>query len=590
MLGCSEMIAVLRAHTLFDLLVSRPLRWLSGKSAELNDWSIYSMANAFDLVEQAMVRIAADGNVLLDPTFDIFKPIADSQPLFAKWRRETASEKITAPDGKTTYAKWAHALAEARTPQNAANAATTAKTVELAEVMAKAALLKFHDPKLALADTLTSQDGVNSIGKNAEAHAATVGAHTTNDTVESNFGCYDHVLRTFGVLTSVQAISGVAQQMRMHHFDVASTVAHSGRGDPQERQMGAFHSLPVEMQQSLVEWARLERKQSRKVEASDKAAQDEYRKFRREENLREQLEKVTDNYVTALQRFEAYMTPGRAMKREAVATELKRLAKTDGGRAGGQAPQKAFLREQIEMRVLGLGWTQFATKWSSTSDKRVGTVEHLQEHLEEILIHEKSQERLRRIPTEAAVPEMKRRTHRQLGTPACDAQELAAKAIFSVEEVRLAAEAEQHRRDDALIDDPVQRKQQKDAPLLDDSLVGKRLEINWRYYHTETRQPLLMWCWGEVVQVADGLSDKASERCRKLLPAGAVLMKWPADPDRKEKESLSWVVLLPSKWNKDGQNAWRFDPRDVPRPEAVQEGARANQSGSAKSSKRQRKA
>lgn len=50
-LGSIEMVALLRVHTLFDLLISRPLRWLSGKSSELRDWSIYSMAGALDLVE-----------------------------------------------------------------------------------------------------------------------------------------------------------------------------------------------------------------------------------------------------------------------------------------------------------------------------------------------------------------------------------------------------------------------------------------------------------------------------------------------------------------------------------------------------------
>ena len=52
-LGSIEMVALLRVHTLFDLLISRPLRWLSGKSSELRDWSIYSMAGVLDLVEQA---------------------------------------------------------------------------------------------------------------------------------------------------------------------------------------------------------------------------------------------------------------------------------------------------------------------------------------------------------------------------------------------------------------------------------------------------------------------------------------------------------------------------------------------------------
>ena len=45
------------------------------------------------------------------------------------------------------------------------------------------------------------------------------------------------------------------------------------------------------------------------------------------------------------------------------------------GRA--EAQQLEYLRLQIEMRVLGLGWQQFATRWSSNADARIGTVAHL---------------------------------------------------------------------------------------------------------------------------------------------------------------------------------------------------------------------
>ena len=73
-----------------------------------------------------------------------------------------------------------------------------------------------------------------------------------------------------------------------------------------------------------------------------------------------------------------------------------------------------------------------------------------------------------------------------------------------------------------------------------------------------------MWVPAEVLRVADGTSDKASERCIKMLPAGAVLLKWPEDKDRGEKEHMSWMVLIPKKWNRPVQNGWRYDPRDVP--------------------------
>ena len=200
----------------------------------------------------------------------------------------------------------------------------------------------------------------------------------------------------------------------------------------------------------------------------------------------------------------------------------------------------------------------------------------MQRHLEEILVYEISQRRLRLIPTESATPAMKARTLKMLGTPTCDAQELAAEALFSIDEVKLAAIAESARLEEAGFTDRVQATQPQVTPLLNDALVGTRLEICYRYYSPENSEKLLMWCPAEVLQVADGLSDKASARCTKMLPAGAVLIKWPADADRGEKETVQWKVLIPNKFNSQAQNAWRIDPRDLAtaRPPVQPEGGR----------------
>eukprot|EP00965_Chrysotila_dentata_P066503 2201731-Pleurochrysis_carterae.AAC.1 len=69
-----------------------------------------------------------------------------------------------------------------------------------------------------------------------------------------------------------------------------------------------------------------------------------------------------------------------------------------------------------------------------------------------------------------------------------------------------------------------------------------------------------MWCEGEIVRVADGISDKRSERARNLLPAGALQIKWPEDTEREEPESFAWMSLHPNKWNRDVQYAWRWAP------------------------------
>jgi len=193
-LGCQEMVAFLRALTLFDLLLSRPWRWLAGSSSTLKRWSINKMGEVLDHVETALEEVADDGKKLLQPDFDPFASVAAEQPAFAAWRKESADATIKAPDGRR-HRLMELALAEAQQPRDKVNKDATDTTIQLIEVMAEAALRKMRDPKLAVSDWLTSQDGKYAIGANAEMHEATIGAHTTTDRVESNFGCYGTQIR-----------------------------------------------------------------------------------------------------------------------------------------------------------------------------------------------------------------------------------------------------------------------------------------------------------------------------------------------------------------------------------------------------------
>eukprot|EP00965_Chrysotila_dentata_P012309 404782-Pleurochrysis_carterae.AAC.1 len=90
-----------------------------------------------------------------------------------------------------------------------------------------------RDPKIAIADKLSSQDGANSFHVNSDSHNATIGAHNINDAVEvrerahthvGNFGRYDHVLHRFRNV-STESASGVAQEMLMHDFDDSDAAA-----------------------------------------------------------------------------------------------------------------------------------------------------------------------------------------------------------------------------------------------------------------------------------------------------------------------------------------------------------------------------
>ena len=563
-LSCNEMTALLRVNTLWHYIFSEPARWLSGKGSELKDWSIDRSSGVMDLIEKAMVAVAADGHTLLDPSFDPFESIAQEQPAFHEYREQRMQQTVKAADG-TKHAVHAKVLSEARSPAGAGNAQATEQVVALAEKMANAALVAMRDPKRAIASLLTSLDGEDAMGKDTARHAATAGAHVTNCRVESNFGCVDVLMRMYRHAT-VENISGMAQQMRNGDFDRTANVDH-GRGRKrkkaeQELKGGFFWTgLTPELQSSLVEYTRKAAAGARAEGRRALKAHDDEKLQRREERLKTLLNAAVDHYAYALELFDAWKAQG--------ATSKQQVAKALAGKP--EAQQLEYLRLQIEMRVLGLGWTQYSTRWSSKADERIGTVAHLTALLEEIILEEKSRGRftagsISGLPVEPAPPHHQARDLGQLGTADAEATSIAQRALFSADELRAKAVAARQRREEAGVADSIERMQPHDAPAFDAALVGKRLEVLWKYHETledGTIVPHLIWATGRVARIADGLTNKRSARARKILPAGALLWSWDADPEFGEAAGEQWLVLLPKKWNGQQVYSWRFDPREL---------------------------
>ena len=237
--------------------------------------------------------------------------------------------------------------------------------------------------------------------------------------------------------------------------------------------------------------------------------------------------------------------------------------------------QLDYLREQIEMRVIGCGFIEFKTPWSSSKDETVGTVADLTELLIEILNEEREREWAGELPEVAVVPVMKRKSFKELGTPTAQAKALAtAIKALSPEELLVLAEAKREELEAAGEIDAVGDSQPEKAPALDDSIIGAQLEVCWRYWRSPTEEEraagekrkriaVPIWCEGEVVLVANGtthLENPENARCRKLAEAGAVRIKWPADLTRDvpEPESFTWSILQEAMWNADGHLGWRF--------------------------------
>lgn len=100
-------------------------------------------------------------------------------------------------------------------------------------------------------------------------------------------------------------------------------------------------------------------------------------------------------------------------------------------------------------------------------------------HLKDILEEEEERD----IPQAAPAPIMQRKTFKQLGMLTAQAEELANQRLnLSDEELRLAAVRERQRLESIGVLDTLGDKQPKKPPPLDGNMVGRQLEIRWRYW------------------------------------------------------------------------------------------------------------
>lgn len=422
-----------------------------------------------------------------------------------------------------------------------------------------AGLRKMHDPKLAIANKLTSQNGAMSFDQAWQAHQDTTGLDATNDRLaESVFGRYDYQLKRNPNI-SMEAASALAQAMSARSFEEG----------------GYFNSLPEHEAMALVELARITVTEMRAVDRVHHGHHDAYVMEKRKSNSQLELDLLVKEYALAITFFKRWQQRGvadAAGMRSALSALVNDQAKLD------------YLREQIEMRVRGLGFDQFRSRmrWSSSKDQNVGTVAELTMLLEEILMDERDLDCSDDLPTAAVVPTMRRKTFKELGTPTVQAQLMEeVKAVKKTEEELLElANARREELEAAGEIDRVGDEQPDEVPVRDDSLVGAMLEVCWgRYWRKVTPEEIAkgenrkkiaekIWCEGEVVLIANGTTtpeNPENARCKKLAAAGAVRIKFPADEARGEPEHFVWSILQDADFNphKDKHLAWRLSAKEL---------------------------
>lgn len=384
--------------------------------------------------------------------------------------------------------------------QDETNKRTRLKTIEYLEVQAKAGLEKILDPKLALKHHLPDANGRVDV----LARADIIGLDATNDRLcESIFGMWDHVLRRNPGI-SLEAASALVQAMKSKCFEPG----------------GYLDTLPEKEARALFEYARLTVDEMRALDREDHNQLDDYHAAKRKSNSQLELDALVKRYAMALSFFDRWKQRGISSPegaKEKIDAMDKNQDKLD------------WLREQVEMRVIGLGFDEFKPAWSSSKDENVGTVDDLFNLLREILMEERERTGDGSLPTSAVVPQMRRKTFKELGTPTAQATELADKVLeVPAAELLQRAEAVRQKLCDAGEIDEVGDTQPEEAPRCDSSLVGTRLEIRWRYWapvndptgkDKRKKRAVDIWCKGDCVGVANGTTNKVNPdkaTCKKL--------------------------------------------------------------------------
>ena len=317
---------------------------------------------------------------------------------------------------------------------------------------------------------------------------------------------------------------------------------------------GIFHRLSEEMATSLLAMCMKYMSATRTADHAAVKAQREAKRVKEELARAAGMAKGQEAFIDALYYRDMYDSPACWKTAAAVDRELARLK--------SKTAQLDALKQNIRMRVVGLGWKDLATAWSK--DGKEFTPAQLAAHLKTIIVAGRSRD----IPSKPPLPLPARKELPTLGTQSRDAAaldvlQLAKGADFEMEARRTWAE-----REAAGVGDIAAERQQQTAPLVDKALLGKRLEVCFIYDLADGSGSEPRWSAGKVVLISDGTNIKPKSK----FPKGeAVMIRWddPWEPtserDKRTEEErrLSAVRLLKSKWNpksEQGNGAWRFDP------------------------------
>jgi hypothetical protein len=532
-----EIIAQSRLFSILYISFCLPMRWLAAKTPELQEWEWGPISNggAIDTLRLKMMDLVKDPTNILEEDFmmGMFSEYINKFPPFKKYWEHLFNKKqmiVVASESGAKVLPYADLRKELFHPSDSTNAATNSRLVELAPVVAQAILDELHDQKKATYKYLSISGSEYSVlGCPPDVQKALRGLEATNDMSESALGGATQQIQQFGRISipNAAAVSDARRNQYSQRFT---------KNDKDRRHSsGMFYQFPSEVRESLLIVA-LE--DAPKAVSTNREHLDNQREAkRRKEEMMEQknMLKAQESTIEASYYWDMYRSDVCWKNTKTLTKMLARLK--------SETAKIEALKENIRMRVIGCGWTQFATTWSHQGKKK--SVDELKNHPKWIIKEEKKltvpSDPFIELPTRAELP--------VLGTATQQLIDSNNTAQIDEEQFRKDAQEMRQQREDRGEGSIFSVLQPLVCPEPDE-LLDKRIDVLYSFQLTSDGDRALRWCQGKVIEV---ITDRR-------VPTVSVC--WDPMPDVEGKEDVSEVteqVVPPRKFNKDVEGAWRLD-------------------------------
>lgn len=418
-------------------------------------------------------------------------------------------------------------------PEREENQNTDELVKKMAKVAAECILKEMHDRKKHTWEHLDSQDGPLSMKHvTDEMHQAGLGKFAVNDVAERPFGALTQQMEAFVTLVGMNASAVGQARINGDFYRVETELQKKKKEDADETQPqnGTVIDLPPQLLTTVIEFALSKTKQVRKKEQVALRNQQEKRAQRLELMKKAGYEKATQLLIDCLYYHDMYYSERRLRSAAAVDEML--------GQLKSKTAKLDEIKEQIRIRVLGLGWEDLHHPWSK--DGKEYSVDILADWLKNKIIPEEDK---RPIPEKPPVKRLERKALPVLGTLSADVAKLNVMSEEKEQEIRDKATEMRDERELDGVGDRYGEMQPRLHPALDESLIDRRIEI------CLTRGEQLMWHSGKVVGI---------KRRKKTFE-----MLYDEDVVDDDEPRLQEVKLLPSFWIKAKQGGWRLAKEEV---------------------------